>query len=152
MLSIVLGMGRMFLIHSFKSNDQEYQRLKQIPQSKVTLDQARELNKFENYYADLNISLGWLQDKGKKLISLFQSKRHEYEADITGMHFASQAEFNPLGALYLQEFLNQQSQQSGLDFLHKNFEFMFTHPYGEKRKQAIAAALKIIHPNALQMP
>ncbi|MCP4265612.1 MAG: hypothetical protein GY777_08570, partial [Candidatus Brocadiaceae bacterium] len=27
MLSIVLGMGRMFLIHSFKSNDQEYQRL-----------------------------------------------------------------------------------------------------------------------------
>jgi Zn-dependent protease with chaperone function len=78
------------------------------------------------------------------------SRVHEYEADVTGIEFMKKAGFNPLGALYLQEILTGMHRNGLLDTVHDKLEFLFTHPYGERRKRAIFAALSVLDKTQLQ--
>lgn len=97
----------------------------------------------------LHNALLWLEERINKFLELLNSRTNEYEADVTGAYFAKEAHFNPLGAIYLQEILKQGSWEYS-DFIHKYFEFIFTHPYVENRKRAIFAAIHSIDPGALQ--
>ena len=67
---------------------------------------------------------------------------------MTGAYFADQAEYNPLGAIYLQEFFTKKS--GSLAILHKHFEFLYTHPYAENRKRALFAAISEFAPESLR--
>jgi len=78
------------------------------------------------------------------------SRVHEYEADVTGLEFMKKANFNPLGALYLQEILTRMHRNGLLDTMHDKLEFLFTHPYGERRKRAIFSALSVLDTERLQ--
>lgn len=90
-----------------------------------------------------------LQELIQNVSRNFHAHKHEYEADVTGAYFTRQAGFNPLGAIYLQEFFKQ--QQGGLrNFLRRYLEFTYTHPYVEKRKRAVFAAINEIDPQALR--
>lgn len=90
-------------------------------------------------------TLDWVSRKVegflRKTLRLFNSKQNEYEADVTGAFLAKRAGFNPLGALFLQELLHQGDSFLS-DFWHKHFEVFCPHPYGEKRKRALFAAIK----------
>lgn len=71
-------------------------------------------------------------------IEKFRSRQCEYEADITGAYFAKQAGYNPLGALALEELLNNNN------WIHTYFEFLSTHPSAENRKRAAYEALQVL--------
>lgn len=77
---------------------------------------------------------------------LFNSRKNEHEADITGTYFAINAGYNPLGALYLQEFLSRQSSGFLESFFPNWGDFISTHPAVEKRKTAVYTALKTLDP------
>lgn len=78
------------------------------------------------------------------------SRVSEYEADVTGIEFMKNAGFNPLGAIYLQEILTRMHRNDLLDYLHRKFEWFFTHPYGERRKRAAFAALSVLDRDKLK--
>ena len=59
---------------------------------------------------------------------------------MTGAYIAYNAGYNPLGALYLQEFLSKQSHIPGF------MDFISTHPAAEKRKTAVYTALESFVP------
>lgn len=90
-----------------------------------------------------------LIDKIQNLRSLFTSRRNEYEADVTGIYFSSQAGYNPLGALYLHEFFLQNGDDRS-NFLRRWLEPLFTHPCEENRKLAILAAIAELTPDKLR--
>lgn len=147
--SVVLSVGRFVLIGYLKTLDKEYQELSNKPESERTSSEVDDLENKEALYTALNDVFAWLEEKFKDLVGLFNSRKNEYEADVTGAYFSKQAGFNPLGALYLQEVLSQ--EKGGImDTIHKYLEFMFTHPYGENRKRALFAAIQEIDPKALK--
>lgn len=80
---------------------------------------------------------------------LFLSRKHEFEADITGAFFAKQAGYDPRGGLYLQEFLRT-SQSPIIQKIREYTEIISTHPPGSKRLRALFAAIAIIDPAALK--
>ncbi len=90
-----------------------------------------------------------IEDQINNLFTLFQSRIHEYEADSTGAYLAQKAGFNPLGAIYLQELFTKKSGNYISRSIHKNLEFLFTHPYGENRKRALLAAIGEFDQNPL---
>lgn len=147
--TIVLSIGRIALIVYLKSTDKDYQALAQKPASELKDHERVALAQKERLYTTLYDFFGWIEEQAKKLTSLFNSRKNEYEADVTGAYFAHQANYNPLGAIYLQEVLN--SNKNGLsDWLHKNLEIFYTHPYGENRKRAIFAAINEVAPRSLK--
>jgi hypothetical protein len=139
--SIVLTVGRLILIVYLKSTDEEYRAL--AKKAVLNEDQRAALE----FYSFLNDIFAWVENRVKQFSGLFNSRKNEYEADVTGTYFAHKAGFNPLGALYLQAVLHE---DGAFDFFHKYFEFLFTHPYGENRKRAIFAAIGEIDPQALK--
>lgn len=147
--TIVLSVGRIALVLYLKSTDKEYQALTQKPAYQLQEHERAALANKERLYSTLNDVFAWVEEQAKKLTSLFNSRKNEYEADVTGTYFAYQADYNPLGAIYLQEVLNQ--NKNGLsDWMHKNLEFLYTHPYGENRKRAIFAAISEVAPQRLK--
>ena len=147
--AIVLNVGRFALITYLKHTDKEYQDLSKKPDSTLGQEERDTLAHKERLYSTLNDLFAWIEEKAEKLAGLFYSRKNEYEADVTGAYFSHKAQFNPLGALYLQEVLNQDENGIG-DWLHKNFEFFYTHPYGENRKRALFAGISEIAPNLLK--
>ncbi len=147
--TIVLSVGRIALVTYLKHNDKEYQDLSKKPASELQQHEIDALANKEKFYSTLNDLFSWIEEKVKKLAGLFNSRNNEYEADVTGTYFAHKAQFNPLGALYLQEVLHQ-DKGGFADWMHKNLEFLATHPYGENRKRAIYAALSEISPELLK--
>ncbi len=145
--TVLLSVGRFFLINYLKHSDKEYMELSK----KALQDESdrKRLAQKEKFYASLNEVFAWVEERIKSMASLFSSRKNEYEADVTGAYFASQAQYNPLGALYLQEVLGR-SHGGAIDFLQKHFEFLFTHPYKENRKRALFAAISEIAPQALK--
>lgn len=139
---VVLSVGRLAAIVYLKAQDNEYQRLAALPSP--TIEEKRTLEQKEHSYNRLNDLFGWLQKGIENLSGLFHSRKNEYEADVTGVYFAHQAGFNPLGALLVQEILKD-SKGGVMDFLHRHLEFMFTHPYSENRKRAIFAAIDTLN-------
>jgi hypothetical protein len=75
------------------------------------------------------------------------SRRAEYEADVTGAYLAHRASFNPLGAIYAQEIF---MRAASLPWVHENFEFTFTHPFGKNRERAILAGIQSFAPEKLK--
>ncbi len=147
--SIVLGIGRLALITYLKHTDKEYEALSKKPASELQQHEIDALANKEQLYSKLNDVFEWAEEKAKELVGLFNSRKNEYEADVTGTYFAHRAQFNPLGAIYLQEILNQ--NKSGImDWMHKNLELLYTHPYGENRKRAIFAAITETAPESLK--
>lgn len=140
--SILMTIGRFALMSLMKSNDETYQRLKDIPDHQRTAEERNALQKKEKTFESMNHVLSWIEDKMSALLNLFHSRKNEYEADITGAFMAEQAGFNPLGALYLQEVLSSEN-----DFIHKHLEFLFTHPYKENRKRALFTAIHTFDPS-----
>lgn len=126
--SLLLSLGRYALIGYLKAQDKNSEGNKAL-------------------YEALDKIFAWVQERIEILTMAFRSRQNEYEADATGTYFAKQAQFNPLGALYLQEFLKQ---KGSFDFLHKHFEFLFSHPYGENRKRAVFASLAEFAPESLR--
>jgi Zn-dependent protease with chaperone function len=147
--SIVLDIGRFVLVAYLKSSDREYQTLTQKSESQLEEHERAALASKERLYSKLTDILSWVGEQVDKFSGLFHSRKNEYEADVTGTYFTNQANYNPLGAIYLQEILNQNSGGFS-DLLHKHLEFMFTHPYGENRKRAIFAAINEINPQTLK--
>lgn len=147
--SVVLCVGRIALVMYLKSTDKEYQVLASKPASELSLLEREKLENKEKLYTTLNDVFGWVEEQAKKLTGLFNSRKNEYEADVTGAYFTHRANYNPLGALYLQEVLGL-NRDLVSDWLHKNLEFLYTHPYGENRKRAIFAAINEIKPQALK--
>lgn len=78
------------------------------------------------------------------------SRKNEIEADVTGAYFANQAGYNPLGAIYAQEFLKQIHNVGYADIVFRYFEIFFTHPYSENRKRALLASIEQFAPETLQ--
>lgn len=143
--SVVFKLGRMGLIIYLKSQDKEYQRLSRDNRN------SEEFLRKEARYDTINTFLAKLEERLiHPLSKLFHSRKHEYEADITGTFFAHQAGYNPLGALALQQILLDKSGKGIGDSLHKHLEILYTHPYGENRKRAIYAAIKEISPQLFQ--
>jgi Zn-dependent protease with chaperone function len=142
------SLGRIMLVEYCKSSDPEYQALIQKGEGQLQDSESRALANKENYFSKLNDFFCWVEEQLSKFSGLFHSRTHEYEADVTGAYFAHRAEFNPLGAIYLQELLSQNSGSIS-EFFHKHFEFAFTHPYGENRKRALFAAVNEIAPDRL---
>ena len=84
----------------------------------------------------------------REKLEAFLSRRAEHESDVGGAYLMQQGNFNPLGAIYAQEFLlRKQSEMGG--FLHRLFELNSSHPIGEKRKRALFAAIGEIAPDTL---
>ena len=98
----------------------------------------------------LNQLLLHLQDLILEYLLNSNSRVAEYEADVTGIEFMRNANFNPLGAIYLQEILTGMHRNGLLNDVHNNLEFLFTHPYGERRKRAIFSALSVLDRENLQ--
>ena len=145
--SLLLNVGRICLIHFLQSTDKNYQRLKQKSQAELSLGELTELQSRQELYDKLNQVFEWVQGRIDFLDTMFRTRTNEYEADVTGAYFAHKARFNPLGAIYLQEFLSKKSQ---FGFLHKHLEFLFSHPYGENRKRALFASIAEFAPQSLQ--
>jgi Peptidase family M48 len=122
-------------IFFIKSKDASYQRSINEPQAN-----PESANQIEAKYKKLEE----IADKGGEWLyqffQLYESRRNEHEADVTGAYFAMNAGYNPLGALYIQEFLARQPHLPGW------FDFISTHPDGEKRKTAVYTALKSLDP------
>ncbi len=146
--SVVSFVGRIACISYLKSADKEYQRLASIPQALRTRVENQQLQEKEAFFQKINTLLSWIENKISALEGLFQSRKNEYEADVTGAYMAEKAGYNPLGALYLQELLAQ-DKNFLIDFAHKHLEFMFTHPWGENRKRAIMTAIHSFDKNAI---
>lgn len=147
--TIVMDVGRLALMTYLKHTDKEYEALSKKPASELQQHEKDALAAKEQLYSRLNDVFKWVEEKAKEFVGLFNSRKNEYEADVTGTYFAHSAQFNPLGAIYLQEVLNQ--NKSGImDWMHKNLEFFYTHPYGENRKRAILAAITEIAPESLK--
>lgn len=91
-----------------------------------------------------------LQDMIMQYLLNYRSRQHEYESDVTSIELMRNAGCNPLGAIYLQEILTRMHRNGALDWLHSNFEFLFTHPYGERRKRALFAAISVLAPEKLR--
>lgn len=150
MRSILLAVGRFALLIYLKSVDKEYQALTQKPEAQRSEAEKAALESKENFYAKLNDIFAWIEDKIGGLLALFHSRKHEYEADVTGTYFTKKAGFNPLGAIYLQELFMKTNSNSISQWLHQHLEFLFTHPWGENRKRAIFAAIHEIDPQVLK--
>ena len=85
------------------------------------------------------------------LVSICNSlylRKHEHEADVTGVYFAQKAGYNPLGALYLSAVIADKNQIR--KWIYRHFGFMFTHPCSEDRQRAIFAAIAQIAPEQLK--
>jgi Zn-dependent protease with chaperone function len=147
--SALLSVSRILLVVYLKNRDQEYQALTQKSEAQLQEHEKRALANKEQLYSYLNDIFTWIEDQVSKLSGLFHSRKCEYEADVTGTYFAQRANFNSLGAIYLQELLMQSSGEFS-NLLHKYLEFIFSHPYGENRKRAIFAAINELDPQALR--
>lgn len=86
----------------------------------------------------------WRGSYLETLFFLHRKKEAEYEADTTGAHFAKQAGFNPLGALYVQELFRRTLLGGAYNFYFEHLECLFTHPYPEHRKRALFAAITVL--------
>lgn len=77
-------------------------------------------------------------------------KRHarvfEYTCDIAALYMQQKARFNPLGSLYLMEFLDQLSTKKDRFFLN-HFEFLYSRPSFENRKCVLAYCIEKIDPS-----
>jgi Zn-dependent protease with chaperone function len=91
--------------------------------------------------------VSWLIMRIRELSFLFNSRKHELECDVTANFFTQNAGYNPLGAFVLQEIIRERGSLK--DFMHKNFEFVFTHPHQDKRMRAIFASIQQLQPQAL---
>lgn len=80
----------------------------------------------------------WLSDQVEHINLSLKSQQDEYEADSTGMFFAKNANYNPLGAIALQEILKSDLEIA--DLYHKYFEFSLTHPHSNHRLVSLLAA------------
>jgi Zn-dependent protease with chaperone function len=145
----ILSLGSVALATYLKTLDQEYQDISSKPESQRTEEEKEVLLERERLYEVLDVAFAWIEEKLEAFAGLFQSRKNEYEADVTGAYFSKQAEFNPLGALYLQEVLGH-GKNFIQDAMHKHLEFMYTHPYGQNRKTALFAAIQEIDPKALK--
>ena len=143
---IITFIGNFLFIRSLKEKDDEYKSLKSKKVHQLTSKEKDRLKELEKKYIKISDDLYWIKDKLNYFIDLFKSRKNEYEADVTGIYLAHNSGYDPLGALYLQEFLKQNSS----NFLHKNFEFLYTHPYGENRKLATFAAINEIDQETLK--
>lgn len=139
LLTVILSVGRYALVQYLKASDEEYKALSQI--TNLTDGEKQRLKDKEASYKRLSSLFEWIQDKAEGLSHLFHSRTNEYEADVTGAYLAQRAGYNPLGAIYLQEFLTRREGDL-MGWFHKNCEFMFTHPHGENRKRALHAAIQ----------
>lgn len=145
--TLFANIGRMLFLEILKINDTEYQGLKK--KETLSASEKQSLHDKEKFYSSIDNLFQWVEEKIRYLFSMLNSQKHEYEADVTGTYFSQKAGFNPLGALYLQElFLRDKNCVS--DFLHKHFELLFSHPYGENRKRAIFAAINEFDPKTVK--
>lgn len=119
-------------ISLLKSQDISYQSAKKLKNKnpRAYYDQKMKYYKLEAMIDSVAHSIF-------SFLRLKRSRQNEYEADITGAFLAKRAGFNPLGALYLQEFFTRE-QESTPDFL----EYVSTHPLSENRKRALFVAMK----------
>jgi hypothetical protein len=145
--SILLNIGRGLLIHQLQKLDQGYQHLKQKSPDQLSPSEQAELQSKQAFYNALEGIFAWVQEHFEFLEKLFQRRENEYEADVTGAYFTHQAQLNPLGAIYLREYL---SKRDPFGFLHQHLEFLYTHPYGENRKRALFASIAEFAPQNLQ--
>lgn len=143
--SLLLHVTRSFLLSYITRCDTTYQELKQKPD--LSTNERSKLKRRESLYGVLNNVFKWVQDKINDLDGMLRTRKGEYEADTTGAYLASQAKFNPLGAIYLQEFLLKKNHFA---FLHKHLEPFFSHPCGENRKRALFASIAKMSPRHLQ--
>jgi hypothetical protein len=144
--ALVLEGCRYALIARLKDSDKRYQALsKSSARSEGEVTESAQMEKF---YTKVNDSFQYIKDNLGEFMGLFNSRECEYEADVTGTYFALKANLNPLGALYLQEFLKSKSSPWS-QFFHKYFEFMYTHPPVEQRKLAVYTAIQSFAPRAL---
>lgn len=76
----------------------------------------------------------------RTLGQLWRSRKCEFESDKWGMIYSARADFNPLGAIFLQELLGRKKIAANfLDFLFFNrfTEWFSTHPYNAQRIQRL---------------
>ena len=90
-----------------------------------------------------------LQDFIEHLFQKFRSRENEFEADVTGSFLASEADYDPRGALYLQQFFLSKTSFEVKKFQELT-EFLSTHPTSKKRLRAIFVALSTFAPESLQ--
>lgn len=122
-------------LYAMKRNDSEYQNaLKNRHINHVKFEEMED--KYKDYQEKIDIVGDWIFS----FASLYSSRVDEHEADVTGAYLAYNAGYNPLGALYLQEFLSKQSHIPGF------MDFISTHPAAEKRKTAVYTALESFVP------
>lgn len=122
-------------LYAMKRNDSEYQNaLKNRHINHVKFEEMED--KYKDYQEKIDNVGDWIFS----FASLYSSRVDEHEADVTGAYLAYNAGYNPLGALYLQEFLSRQSNMPGF------MDFISTHPSAEKRKTAVYAALESFVP------
>jgi Zn-dependent protease with chaperone function len=77
------------------------------------------------------------------------SRTFEYTCDIAAIYMQKNAAYNPLGSLYLMEFLNQLGSKKERFFLN-HFEFLYSHPSFENRKTALAYCVEKLSPSLIQ--
>lgn len=148
LINLLMQIAKMLSVAYLKSKDQEYQQLIG-PGTKNAAQRAR-LEEKERFYAKLDDVFSFLSKKVQNLINLLITRTNEYEADATGTCLAHQAGYNPLGALLLQEVLHA-NQSETMQKIHKHFEFLFSHPYAERRKRANFAVIQEIAPQLIQV-
>ncbi len=146
----VLFIAAFFLNHQLKANDQEYQVLVNKPANQRSRQEERLLEEKEEEFERASQVLEMVATKLNALLGLNYSRAHEYEADITGLYMSEKAGYNPLGAIYLQEVLGQSHDAETLDSIHRNFEWLFTHPHSSNRKRALFAGLQELSPDVLE--
>jgi hypothetical protein len=143
-LSITRSLGIKYL----KSQNKDLQKALETrssdkAQSKAVDDDNEAIIKRElKHYASFEEIIMWLEGKVEHLTGLFNSRKDEYEADITGAWLAHNAGFDPRGALLLQHIFESRDMPGF-------FEPFLTHPLSQNRKRALYAAINSFAPEIL---
>ena len=98
---------------------------------------------------DLEEMVGQVTNILMEIVLFFQSRVHEYEADVTGAYLAHTAGYNPLGAIYLQEVFGNMITRRNYHTAMLT-EAFGTHPANSHRKRSLFAAIKSFAPAVLE--
>jgi hypothetical protein len=86
---------------------------------------------------------------GCYLFSAFVSRKQEFECDVTGAYLAFKADYDPRGALYLEE-LFLKKQPAAVQRIYSLTEPLFSHPHNNKRLKAVFTAISTFAPESLR--
>lgn len=90
-----------------------------------------------------------LADPIESLINMFSERKSTYLTDIAGSFMGTRAQFNPLGALYFMQFLQNQK----LDGTQRNYkisEIFYQTPSEKNRLRALFVAIAHFAPESLK--